>query len=68
MQELKEAILTLRNAYSTLTVEDVDDEVFLMIHEWIGESFGQFEKKPFKAPKRNIEDYNRRFFEIIGLR
>lgn len=66
--ELKEAILTLRTAYSTLTVEDVDDEVFLMIHAWIGESFDQFEKRPFKASKRNIDDYNERFLEIIGLR
>lgn len=66
--ELKNAILELRSAYSTLTLDDVDDEVFMMIHDWIVQSFGEFTKKPFKVPKRNIDDYNERFFEIIGLR
>lgn len=66
--ELKDAIMTLRNAYSTLTVDEVSDETFEMIHVWIGQSFDDFSKKPFRAPKRNIEDYNRRFLEIIGLR
>ena len=35
---------------------------------WIVESFESFERKPFKAPKRDIEQYNERFQEILGLR
>lgn len=66
--ELKNAIMSLRTAYSTLTIGEVDDDEFEMIHSWIEESFGEFTNKPFKASKRNIEDYNERFFEIIGLR
>ena len=66
--DIKEAILALRTAYSALTVDEVSDETFEMIHAWIGKSFDEFEKKPFKAPKRSIDDYNRRFLEIIGLR
>ncbi len=66
--ELKQAILILRQAYSTLTIEDVGDGEFEMVHSWIQESFNEFTKKPFKAPKRDINDYNERFFEIIGLR
>jgi hypothetical protein len=66
--EVKDAILKLRDAYSTLTIDEVTDSEMEMIHTWIAESFDRFEKKPFKAPKRNIEDYNRRFQEIIGLR
>lgn len=65
--DLKEAILTLRDAYADLNIDEVDDEVFDRVFEWILGSFSEFEKKPFKAPKRNIEDYNKRFQEIIGL-
>ena len=65
---MKGAIFALKDAYSALAIDEVGDEVFEMIHAWIEESFGEFTNKPFKAPKRNIEDYNERFFEIIGLR
>lgn len=66
--ELKDAIITLKLAYSTLTVEEVDAEVFEVIASWIEESFKTFQKAKFKAPKRDINEYNRRFQEIIGLR
>ena len=66
--ELKCAIFALKDAYSALTIDEVGDDVFEMIHAWIEESFGEFTNRPFKAPKRNIDDYNERFFEIIGLR
>ncbi|WP_298502432.1 DNA polymerase beta superfamily protein [uncultured Methanobrevibacter sp.] len=66
-EELKEAILTLRKSYSTLDFENVGDEVFCEIHNWIGKSQKSFKKKSFKNPKRNIDDYNLRFQEIIGV-
>ena len=66
--DVKNAIMSLKTAYSTLTIGEVGDEVLEMIHSWIEESFGEFANKPFKASKRNIDDYNERFFEIIGLR
>ena len=66
--DLKEAILNLRTSYSNLEIENVSDEQLELIHTWIGESFDKFEKKPFKAAKRNIDDYNERFQEIIGLK
>ena len=66
-EDLERAILALRDAYSNLTIEEIPEEGLAMIHEWIGESFEKFTKGKFKAPKRNIEDYNRRFQEIIGL-
>lgn len=65
---MKDAILALKTAYSTLTIDELSDDVLEMIHARIEESFGEFTNKSFKSPKRNIEDYNERFFEIIGLR
>lgn len=66
--EVKEAVLNLRDAYSNLAVEEVSDGELALIHDWIGQSFEKFTKGKFKAPKRNIEDYNIRFREIIGLK
>ena len=66
--DVKNTIRSLKTAYFSLKVGEVDDEVFEMVHSWIEESFGEFTNKPFKASKRNIDDYNERFFEIIGLR
>lgn len=66
--DLKESMLTLKQAYSTLTINDVGDEVFDMVHTWIAESLCEFTKKSFNAPKRDINDYNVRFQEIIGLK
>lgn len=66
--DLESAILTLRGAYSNLTIEDVEYEDLTMIHDWIGESIDGFTKNKFKAPKRDIEKYNERFREIIGLK
>ncbi len=66
--EVKYSIVNLKEAYSTLTIEEVDAEVFEVIASWIEESFETFEKGKFKAPKRDINDYNKRFQEIIGLR
>ncbi len=66
--DLKSAVLKLRQAYSNLKIENVSDEELEMIHTWIVESFESFERKPFKAPKRDIEQYNERFQEILGLR
>lgn len=65
--DLKKSIMTLRQAYSQLAVDKVSDGDVEMIHTWIVESLKGFEKKSFDNPKRNIEDYNERFFEIIGL-
>lgn len=66
--EAENAIITLKQAYSTSTIDEVDGDVFDVVSSWIDDSFDQFEKNKFKAPKRNIDDYNKRFQEIIGLR
>lgn len=66
--EVSKAISNLRNAYVNLTLDEITDEDLELVHAWIGDSLNSFEKTKFKAPKRNIEDYNVRFQEIIGLR
>lgn len=66
--DVNDAIQKLRDAYSNLTIDDVSDDELELVHSWIGESLGMFEKSKFKAPKKDIEDYNKRFQEIIGLR
>lgn len=64
--ELKEAILALRENYSDMTLEKVSDEQLHMIQDWIEKSLDEFSKNKVEGPKRNIDDYNRRFQEIIG--
>lgn len=64
--ELKEAILALRKNYSNLSLEKVSDEQLNIIHEWIVKSLGEFSKYKVEGSKRSIDDYNRRFQEIIG--
>lgn len=64
--ELKKAFLALSENYSNLTLEKVSDGQLNMIHDWIVKSLGEFSKNKVEGPKRNIDDYNRRFQEIIG--
>lgn len=64
--ELKEAILTLRQNYSNLSLEKVTDKQLNIIHDWIVKSLGEFSKNKVEGSKRSIDDYNRRFQEIIG--
>lgn len=67
-KEVCDAVSRLRLAYNDLTFEQISDEDLELVHNWIGESLDGFSKTKFKAPKRNIEDYNNRFQEIIGLK
>lgn len=66
-ENLKQSIFHLKQCYSKLAIDEVSDEEFSSIHDWIKVSLKTFEKKSFTTPKRNIEDYNTRFQEIIGL-
>lgn len=68
--EVCNAISNLRDAYSNLTLDEISEEDLEVVHAWINDSLDnyEFEKPVSKAPKRDIEDYNIRFQEIIGLR
>ena len=65
--EVSEAISKLRKNYMNLTLDEIADEDLDLVHTWIEDVLNGFEKSKFKAPKRDIEDYNVRFQEIIGL-
>ena len=65
--EVSEAISNLRKNYMNLTLDEIADEDLDLVHTWIEDVLNGFEKSKFKAPKRDIEDYNVRFQEIIGL-
>ena len=63
--ELGKAILTLRQNYSNLTTENLSDEQLTMIRDWIEKSLNEFSKSKVEGQKRNIDDYNKRFQEMI---
>lgn len=65
--EVSEAISNLKENYMNLTPDEITDEDLDLVHSWIDDSLKSFERSGFKSPKRNIEDYNVRFREIIGL-
>lgn len=65
--EVSEAISNLKENYMNLTPDEITDEDLDLVHSWIDDSLNSFERSGFKSPKRNIEDYNVRFREIIGL-
>jgi hypothetical protein len=64
--KIKESILTLREAYSNLAIEEIDEE-YELVYSWIEESLENFEKTKVGGPKRNIEEYNKRFHQILGV-
>ena len=65
--ELKEAILNLKESYSHLTIDNVSKEDLNLIHLWINDSLDKFSIDKIEYSKRSIDDYNRRFQQIIGL-
>lgn len=58
----------MKETCKNLTLDEISEEDFEFVYSWIGDSLNNFEKSKFKAPKRNIEDYNNWFQEIIGLK
>lgn len=66
--DVLKAISNLREAYKNLTLYEISDWDLELVHSWIEESLNSFENSKFKSQKRNIEVYNVRFQEIIGLR
>lgn len=64
---LKIAILSLKKSYSNLDIGGTDEK-YNLIYSWIEESLENFEKTKIDNPKINIEDYNKRFHQIIGIR
>jgi hypothetical protein len=69
-EEVNDAVLNLKNAYRNLTLDEITDGDLELVHNWIKDSLDNFsfEKPKSKASKRNIEEYNERFQEIIGLK
>lgn len=67
-EDVLKAISNLRESYKNLTLDEISDEDLELVHSWIEESLNSFENSKFKSQKRNIEEYNVRFQEIIGLR
>ena len=65
--ELKIAILSLKKSYSNLDIEGTDEK-YNLIYSFIEKSLENFEKTKIDNPNRNIEDYNKRFHQIIGIR
>jgi hypothetical protein len=66
-EDVSNGIARMREAYSNLTIDEVDDGELELVHSWIRESFDGFEKTKFKDAKRGIDVYNKRFQEIIGV-
>ena len=66
--ELKEAILSLMQNYSSLSIENVSDDQLVLIQEWIEKSLNEFSKSKVEGSKRSIDDYNTRFQEIIRMK
>ncbi len=66
--EVRKAISNLTESYKNLAFDEIADEDLELVHSWINDSLDNFERSKFKAPKRDIEDYNERFQEIIGLK
>ncbi len=65
--ELKEAILNFKASYSHLAFDHISKDDLNLIHKWIVGSLDKFSIDKIKSSKRNIDDYNRRFQQIIGL-
>ena len=68
--DVKEAISNMTEAYKNLAFDDITDEDLQLIHTWINDSLDNFsfEKPKSKAQKKDVEEYNVRFQEILGLR
>lgn len=68
--EVNQAISNITQAYKNLALDEITDNDLDLVHTWINESLDNysFEKPKSKSAKRDIEEYNVRFQEIIGVR